>query len=423
MAERWPAEFAGGADPLALVERILGEATVDPPPGLRRPSAGGAAAAGGARHARRRRDQRLGRDLRAEPVEHRLRARALAFLGAQARPAGDLRRHDRARRHDRDADRAAGRAPGARRLRRLARRRAQRARRSRCSRAIRPTTRWRGRPRSWASGEAGAIAVESDERFRMRPGALRSEITAARARGQRPIAVVASAGTTPTGAFDPLEEIADICASEGLWLHVDAAHGGSAALSPALAPQLAGIGRADSVVWDLHKTLPFPALASLLAYARARDAYGAFAQQAEYLLAAATPGRRTWARVRSSARVLSSRSSPTSGSRPWAPMASGSTSSGSGRWARSSRNWCGRAATSSSRSSRSATSSASATASRGRGRGCPPGAHPRRRQRERPLLRGADQAARRHLAALRAHEPGDERDDLSAMLAALRAAA
>jgi L-2,4-diaminobutyrate decarboxylase len=139
-------------------------------------------------------------------------------------------------------------------------------------------------------GAAGAIAVESDERFRMRPAALAGQIAAARARGQRPIAVVASAGTTPTGAFDPLPEIADICAAEGLWLHVDAAHGGSAALSPALAPQLRGIGRADSVVWDFHKTLPFPALASLLLYARARDAYGAFAQQAEYLFRSGDAG-------------------------------------------------------------------------------------------------------------------------------------
>ena len=139
-------------------------------------------------------------------------------------------------------------------------------------------------------GEAGAIAVETDERFRMRPAALAAEIAAARTRGLRPIVVVATAGTTSTGAFDPLDEIADICAAEGLWLHVDAAHGGSAALSPALAPQLAGIGRADSVVWDLHKTLPFPALASLLAYARARDAYGAFAQKADYLFRADDPG-------------------------------------------------------------------------------------------------------------------------------------
>jgi L-2,4-diaminobutyrate decarboxylase len=139
-------------------------------------------------------------------------------------------------------------------------------------------------------GQAGALSVSSDERFRMRPSALAAEITAARARGQRPIAVVASAGTTATGAFDPLEEIADVCEAEGLWLHVDAAHGGSAALSPELAGQLAGIGRADSVVWDLHKTLPFPALASVLAYARARDAYGAFAQQAEYLFRSGDAG-------------------------------------------------------------------------------------------------------------------------------------
>lgn len=139
-------------------------------------------------------------------------------------------------------------------------------------------------------GQAGAVPVASDERFRMRPDALAEEIAATRARGQRPVAVVASAGTTATGAFDPLDDIADVCATEGLWLHVDAAHGGSAALSPKLAPQLAGIGRADSVVWDLHKTLPFPALASLLAYARAWDAYGAFAQQADYLFRSGDAG-------------------------------------------------------------------------------------------------------------------------------------
>jgi L-2,4-diaminobutyrate decarboxylase len=139
-------------------------------------------------------------------------------------------------------------------------------------------------------GHTGAVPVASDERFRMRPDALAVEIAAARERGQHPVAVVASAGTTATGAFDPLDDIADVCAAEGLWLHVDAAHGGSAALSPKLAPQLAGIGRADSVVWDLHKTLPFPALASLLAYARARDAYGAFAQQADYLFRSGDAG-------------------------------------------------------------------------------------------------------------------------------------
>ena len=193
------------------------------------------------------------------------------------------------------------------------------------------------------------------------PTRCAAEIAAARARGQRPIAVVATAGTTPTGAFDPLEEIADICAAEGLWLHVDAAHGGSAALSPALAPQLAGIGRADSVVWDLHKTLPFPALGSLLAYARARDAYGAFAQQAEYLFRAGDAGAenmgtRTLECTRPQLALVAYLGFAAVG-------ADGlrSTSSGSGSSAASSPGSCARATTSSSRSSRSATSSASAT--------------------------------------------------------------
>ena len=213
-------------------------------------------------------------------------------------------------------------------------------------------------------GESGAISVASDERFRMRPDALAEEIAAARARGQRPVAVVASAGTTATGAFDPLEEIAGICEAEGLWLHVDAAHGGSASLSPKLAPQLAGIGRADSVVWDLHKTLPFPALCSLLAYARTRDAYGAFAQKADYLFRSGDAGDENMGTRTSSARARSSRWSPTSASRRSGATGCASTSSGSGSSGRSSPASCARAATSSLRWSRSATSSASATAAR-----------------------------------------------------------
>ena len=120
---------------------------------------------------------------------------------------------------------------------------------------------------------------------------LSAEIAAARARGSAPDRRRRERGhdVRPARSIRSTRS-PTVCAAEGLWLHVDAAHGGSAALSPELAPQLAGIGRADSVVWDLHKTLPFPALASLLAYARARDAYGAFAQQADYLFAPATPG-------------------------------------------------------------------------------------------------------------------------------------
>jgi L-2,4-diaminobutyrate decarboxylase len=289
MSERWPADFGGGADPLALVERILGETTATHHPAylghqlaapLPLAALGSLVAAvtngSGAIYELSQSstacELALARFLGARLglpatsggmiVHGGTIATLTALLAARQAHAGfDVWR-----------DGAHGGPPLALLVSDQAHYSAARA------------------AQIMGFGSGGAIAVASDERFRMRPDALRSEIAAARERGLRPIAVVASAGTTPTGAFDPLDAIADVCAGEGLWLHVDAAHGGSAALSPALAPQLAGIGRADSVVWDLHKTLPFPALCSLLAYARARDAYGAFAQQAEYLFKAGDAG-------------------------------------------------------------------------------------------------------------------------------------
>jgi len=71
--------------------------------------------------------------------------------------------------------------------------------------------------------------------------------------GQPPFFVDATAGTTGSGAIDPLPEIADICAREQLWMHVDAAWGGAAAVSDRLRPHLAGIERADSITCDAHK--------------------------------------------------------------------------------------------------------------------------------------------------------------------------
>ena len=98
-----------------------------------------------------------------------------------------------------------------------------------------------------------ARIVPSDDRFRIDMGELASMVAADRAAGLKPIAVCANAGATATGAVDPLEELADLCASEGMWLHADAAYGGFAVVTERGKRILRGIERADSVVLDAHK--------------------------------------------------------------------------------------------------------------------------------------------------------------------------
>lgn len=100
--------------------------------------------------------------------------------------------------------------------------------------------------------------------------------------GRTPIAVVATAGTTDTGAIDPLHTAADLAARYGAWLHVDAAYGGGALLSDRLAPLLDGIARADSVSLDWHKLGWQPAAAGIFLVRRA-ETYVSLARRAEYL--------------------------------------------------------------------------------------------------------------------------------------------
>jgi glutamate/tyrosine decarboxylase-like PLP-dependent enzyme len=100
--------------------------------------------------------------------------------------------------------------------------------------------------------------IPVDDGLRLRPDDLREAIARDREAGCLPFAVVASAGTVTTGAIDPLEEIADICDQEDLWLHVDGAYGGPAVLADDLRPLLAGIERADSIAFDPHKWLYTP---------------------------------------------------------------------------------------------------------------------------------------------------------------------
>ena len=100
--------------------------------------------------------------------------------------------------------------------------------------------------------------LPSDERFRLRAGVLEKAVEEDRARGLTPFLVVASGGTTNTGAVDPLEEIAEAARRLGLWLHVDAAYGGFFVLTEEGRKALRGIELADSVVLDPHKSLFLP---------------------------------------------------------------------------------------------------------------------------------------------------------------------
>ena len=131
---------------------------------------------------------------------------------------------------------------------------------------------------AWIAGvpRAQVRVLPADERYRLDVGALREAVAADRAAGLLPLAVAVSAGTTNTGAVDPLDEIADYCAAERIWLHADAAYGGFAALTTRGRTALAGLGRCDSVALDPHKWLFVPfECGCLLARepARLRDAF------------------------------------------------------------------------------------------------------------------------------------------------------
>lgn len=102
---------------------------------------------------------------------------------------------------------------------------------------------------------SGLRRLPSDGALRLPVEALRAALAADRAAGLAPFCVVANAGTTNTGAVDPLPELADLCAAEGLWLHVDGAYGAAAVIAPRCRAELAGLERADSLSLDPHKWL------------------------------------------------------------------------------------------------------------------------------------------------------------------------
>ncbi|HXO22507.1 MAG TPA: aminotransferase class V-fold PLP-dependent enzyme [Thermoanaerobaculia bacterium] len=112
-------------------------------------------------------------------------------------------------------------------------------------------------------GTEAVREIRIDAGQRMIPEDLVSRLAEDRREGHAPFLVVATAGTTGSGAVDPLEALAEIAEEEGLWLHVDAAWGGAAALVPELRPLLKGIERASSITFDAHKWLSVPMGAGL----------------------------------------------------------------------------------------------------------------------------------------------------------------
>ncbi|MDZ5619188.1 pyridoxal phosphate-dependent decarboxylase family protein [Nocardioides bizhenqiangii] len=131
-------------------------------------------------------------------------------------------------------------------------------------------------------GEDSVVCVPTDSRHRMDPVALDRSLAACTALGLRPMAIVATAGTTDFGAIDPLPEIADLARAYETWLHVDAAYGGGLLVSPRRRHRLAGIDRADSVTVDYHKTFFQPVSSSALVV-RDRALLAPVAWHADYL--------------------------------------------------------------------------------------------------------------------------------------------
>ncbi len=130
-------------------------------------------------------------------------------------------------------------------------------------------------------GDGGTIVAPLDARHRM--GAAAVEGVLKISQGRKVVGIIAAAGSTATGAFDPIDELAQVAHDHDLWLHVDAAHGGSLSLSRGHRHKLAGIEHADSVVWDAHKMMMMPALVTAVLFRQGGHAYDAFAQQASYL--------------------------------------------------------------------------------------------------------------------------------------------
>ncbi|MBM4074770.1 MAG: aminotransferase class I/II-fold pyridoxal phosphate-dependent enzyme, partial [Planctomycetes bacterium] len=119
-------------------------------------------------------------------------------------------------------------------------------------------------------GTKQVVKADLDSRRRMDSRRLDQTLSELKQKGHPIIAVVACACSTPIGSFDPLNDIADVCEKHSVWMHVDAAHGGSTLLSQQHRGLVAGLERADSLVWDAHKMMFVPALCAFLFFKKHR---------------------------------------------------------------------------------------------------------------------------------------------------------
>ncbi|MGH7202251.1 MAG: pyridoxal phosphate-dependent decarboxylase family protein, partial [Planctomycetaceae bacterium] len=139
-------------------------------------------------------------------------------------------------------------------------------------------------------GTEQVIKAELDAKRRIDPNRLDDMLADLRRRNVPIVAVAACACATPVGAFDPLNDIADVCRKHGVWMHVDAAHGGAAMFSKRHRHLVAGLERADSFILDAHKMLFVPALCAFVFYRNGRHGFEAFRQDAPYLFDPSAPG-------------------------------------------------------------------------------------------------------------------------------------
>ncbi len=139
-------------------------------------------------------------------------------------------------------------------------------------------------------GTKQVLRAALDERRKLDPQKLDEQLAELIARGHRVVAVSACACATPIGAFDPLRDVAAVCRKHGVWMHVDAAHGGAALFSRRYRHLLDGVDQADSVVWDAHKMMFMPALCAFVLYRDKRHRFETFRQEAPYLFDPSAPG-------------------------------------------------------------------------------------------------------------------------------------